>query len=532
MFKKIITAILLMLLIVFVSCSKKEMSNNDIVINLAPEPLTMDPTLNTDNLTMIYILHAFEGLTKKDANNKIIGGVAESWDINKAGNIYTFHLRTNAKWSDGKEVKAQDFVYTWRRAVDPKTANKYSYYFEVIKNAKEVISGEKTIEELGVRAIDDYTFEVELNSPTAYFLELAAYPPFYPVREDIINKYGDDWTLKPATYIGNGAFKMIERNFDKSIILERNSNYWNNENIKPNKLTFLLMEEPNTSLAGVLNNSIHFAKPFPRNDIESLKQKGIVHIVPVAASYYYRFNLNKEVLKNDKVRKAISLAIDRDYIVKSITRCGERSAGSLVPYGINDIEGDFRTKAGEYIISSNYQKNIEEAKKLLSQAGYKNGRNFPVIDLLIATREFDINIADAVQSMLKENLNIDVRIVKHEWASYLQNMYDRNFDLAVYLWYADYNDPINFLNIFKSDAPNNYGSYSNKAFDDYIDIASTNKNNQIRMHALHLAENIFMNDNAIVPIYFYSEALLVSPKLKNVEYDSQGLYRFFNAYLE
>ena len=204
----------------------------------------------------------------------------------------------------------------------------------------------------------------------------------------------------------------------------------------------------------------------------------------------------------------------------------------MVPYGINDINGDFRTKAGEYIISSNYQKNIEEAKKLLSQAGYKNGRNFPVIDLLIATREFDINIADAVQSMLKENLNIDVRIVKHEWASYLQNMYDRNFDLAVYLWYADYNDPINFLNIFKSDAPNNYGSYSNKAFDDYIDIASTNKNNQIRMHSLHLAENVFMNDNAIVPIYFYSEALLVSPKLKNVEYDSQGLYRFFNAYLE
>ena len=169
MLKKIITAILLILLII--SCSKKEIiTNNEIVINLAPEPLTMDPTLNTDNLTMIYILHAFEGLTKKDANNKIIGGAAETWDINKEGNIYTFHLRTNAKWSDGKEVKAEDFVYTWRRAVDPKTANKYSYYFEVIKNAKEVISGKKTVEELGVKAIDDYTFEVELNSPTAYFL--------------------------------------------------------------------------------------------------------------------------------------------------------------------------------------------------------------------------------------------------------------------------------------------------------------------------------------------------------------------------
>lgn len=535
MLKKIITINLLILSIIMLSCSNKDKiktATNEIIINLAPEPLTMDPTLNTDNLTMIYILHAFEGLTKKDANNKVIGGAAESWDINEKGNIYTFHIRSNAKWSDGKNVTSHDFVYTWRRAVDPKTANKYSYYFEVIKNAKDVISGEKTIEELGVRAIDDYTFEVELNSPTAYFLELAAYPPFYPVREDIVNKYGDEWTLKPETYIGNGAFKMTERNFDKSIILERNTNYWNNENIKPYKLTFILMEEPNTSLAGVLNGNIHFAKPFPRNNIETLKEKGIVHIVPVAASYYYRYNLNKKVLQDVNIRRALSLAIDREYIVKSITKCGESPAGNLVPYGINDIDGDFRKKGGDYIVSSNYQANLEEAKKLLAEAGYENGKNFPVIDLLIATREFDINIADAVQSMLKENLNIDVRIVKHEWASYLQNMYDRNFDLAVYLWYADYNDPINFLNIFKSDAPNNYGSYSNKTFDEYIDIASTNKDNDIRMPALHLAEDIFMNDNAVIPIYFYSEALLVSPKLKGVEYDSQGLYRFFNAYLE
>ncbi|PCG20294.1 peptide ABC transporter substrate-binding protein [Brachyspira sp. G79] len=535
MLKKIITFNLLILSIISCSkVSKKEINtNNDIVINLAPEPLTIDPTLNTDNLTMIYILHAFEGLTKKDADNKIIGGAAESWDINREGNIYTFHIRTNAKWSDGKSVTAKDFVYTWRRAVDPKTANKYSYYFEVIKNAKEVISGKKSVEELGVRVVDDYTFEVELNSPTAYFLELTAYPPFYPVREDIINKYGDEWTLTPESYIGNGAFKMTERNFDKNIILERNNNYWNNENIKPNKLTFLLMEEPNTSLAGILNDSIHFAKPFPRNDIETLKKKGIVHIVPVAASYYYRFNLNnKKELKDNRVRRALSLAIDRDYIVKSITKCGERPAGSLVPYGINDVNGDFREKGGDNINIDDYKKNIEEARKLLAEAGYENGKNFPVLDLLIATREFDVNIADAVQNMIKDALNIDVRIVKYEWASYLQNMYNKDFDMAVYLWYADYNDPINFLNIFKSDAPNNYGSYSNNVFDDYINIASTNKNNNIRMHALHLAEDIFIKDNAIIPIYFYSEALLVYPKLKGIEYDSQGLYRFFNAYLE
>ena len=524
--------LLAFIILIIVSCSKKSLNDN-IIINVAPEPLTMDPTLNTDNLTMIYIFHAFEGLTTKDENNNIIGAAAESWDINEEGNIYTFHLRTNAKWSDGKSFTAKNFVYTWRRAVDPKTGNKYSYHFEVIKNAKEITEGKKSVEELGVRALDDYTFEVELNSPTAYFLELAAYPPFYPVREDIINKYGDEWTLKPESYIGNGAFKMTERNFDKNIILERNTNYWNNNNIKPDKLTFILMEEPSTSLAGILEGSIHFAKPFPRNDIESLKEKGIVHIVPVAASYYYRFNLNnKEALKDNRVRRALSLAIDRDYIVQSITRCGERPAGSLVPYGIRDINGDFRENGGNNINIDDYKKNVEEAKRLLSEAGYENGKNFPVLDLLIATREFDINIADAVQSMLKEALNIDIRVMKHEWASYLQNMYDRNFDLAVYLWYADYNDPINFLNIFKSDAPNNYGAYSNNIFDEYINTVSTNKDNALRMKLMHEAEDIFINDNAILPIYFYSEPLLVSPRLKGVGYDSQGLYRFFNAYLE
>ena len=528
MFKKIL---IIIFTILSLSCKNNDITTN-IVINLAPEPLTIDPALNTDNLTMIYTLHTFEGLTKKNSQNKIVGGVAYSWDINTEATIYTFHLRTNAKWSDGKLVNAYDFVYSFRRIVDPKVASKYSFYLEIIKNAKEIINGEKDIKELGVRAIDDNTFEVILNYPTAYFLDLTSYPLFLPVREDIITKYGDNWTLKPETYIGNGAFKMTERNFDKSIILERNTNYWNNDNIKPDKLTFLLMEEPNTSLAGILEGSIHFAKPFPRKDIDILKEKNLVKIVPVAASYYYRFNLNKEILKDLKIRKALSLAIDREYIVKHITRSGEKEAYSFVPYGISDINGDFRENGFDYIKTKEYLENIKEDKILLEEAGYKDGKNFPVIDLLIATRDFDINISDAIQSMWKDNLNIDVRIIKCEWASYLQNMYDKNFDIAVYLWYADYNDPINFLNLFKSDSPNNYGSYSNIEYDKHINIAQTNKDNNVRMKEMHDAENLLMRDNAIIPIYFYSESLLVSKKLHNVEYDSQGLYRFFNATLD
>ena len=253
---------------------------------------------------------------------------------------------------------------------------------------------------------------------------------------------------------------------------------------------------------------------------------------PAFGIYFLEINSSKGVLTNQKIRKALSLAFDRKYIISNITKMNQIPAGDFVPPNMNDYEGDFRENGGNYIDYNNYEENIKEAKLLMKEAGYENGKNFPVLDLLIATREFDINIADAVQSMLKEALNIDIRVMKHEWASYLQNMYDRNFDLAVYLWYADYNDPINFLNIFKSDAPNNYGAYSNNIFDEYINTVSTNKDNALRMKLMHEAEDIFINDNAILPIYFYSEPLLVSPRLKGVGYDSQGLYRFFNAYLE
>ena len=534
MIKKIITFNLLILSIISCSkVSKKEINtNNDIVINLAPEPLTIDPTLNTDNLTMIYILHAFEGLTKKDENNKIIGGAAESWDINNEGNVYTFHIRTNAKWSDGKSVTANDFVYTWRRAVDPKTANKYSYYFEVIKNAKEVISGKKSIEELGVKAIDDYTFEVELNSPTAYFLELAAYPPFYPVREDIINKYGDEWTLKPESYIGNGAFKMTEINFDKSIILERNTNYWNNENIKPNRLTFLLMEEPNTSLAGVLNGSIHFAKPFPRNDIETLKKKGAVHIVPVAASYYYRFNLNnKEALKDSRVRRALSLAIDRDYIVKSITKCGERPAGSLVPYGINDINGDFREKGGDNINIDNYKKNVEEARRLLAEAGYPNGENFPILELKVSSG-FYTTVMEAVQQMWKEALNIEIAVRTEESKITLPFRESGNYQMARTSWTGDYNDPLTMLQIMISDSDINYGGFSNERYDYLIDFSITATNAKERMKALKEAESILFEEVPIIPFIYRTDFLVVNPKLKNYIDEPLGRYKFNYAYIE
>ena len=524
-------------LIILLSCQKNEknINYNDITINLGPYPLTIDPSLNVDIWTMTYLIHCFEGLVTKDKDNNIIPGIAEKWDISDDGLTYTFYLRTNAKWSDGKPVTANDFVYSWRRVVDPNVAAKFSYFMEPIKNAKEIIAGEKSIEELGVKAIDDYTFEVTLSSPTAYFIDFISSTIYFPTRKDIIEKYGDNWTFNPETYIGNGAFKMIERIEDEKIIMIKNTNYYNIDNIKPEKLTFILMEDGNASLGGFINKTLDFVKPFPKNDIENLQNQGFVHIENLAATYYYYFNLTNEIFKDIRIRKALAISIDRNYIVKKITKLNEKPINGIVPYGIKGRIKDFRDESDEYfsILEKDYTNNIIEAKKLLAEAGYPDGKNFPVLELTTTTREFDIKIAEFIQNIWKENLGINIRINKYEYPIYISFMYGKNFgDIGTYVYYADFNDPINFLNLIKKDIPNNFGSFDDELYNSYLNIASITNDNEYRMDLLFKAEKNLINNFAIIPLYSYSEAFLVSPNLKGVEYDPMGMVRFHHAYLE
>ncbi|MBW5393503.1 peptide ABC transporter substrate-binding protein, partial [Brachyspira hampsonii] len=341
--------ILFMIFISFImSCSNNKSEDGiSIFINTGPEPNTIDPSINVTSDAVFYLMHTFEGLIEKDMNGKLVPGVAESWEISDDGLTYTFKLRTNSKWTDGKSVVADDFVYSWQRVVDPATGSQYGYQHEPVKNAKAITAGEMPKESLGIKAIDDYTLEVTLEAPTAYFLELLTFPTFYPLRKDIIEQYGDEWTLNADTYIGNGAFKLVERNRDESLVMVKNTNYWNIEDIVPDKITFVLMENETASVAGVKAGSLHFARSFPRQDIQTLQKEGLIVIEPRISSYYYCLNLTNDILKDVRVRRALSLAIDRNYIVEQVTRGGEKPAGALVPFGISDYEGDFRENGGE-----------------------------------------------------------------------------------------------------------------------------------------------------------------------------------------
>lgn len=524
--------LLSVLMIVSISCGGNKTDEGAIYINVGPEPKTIDPALNSTVDGSIYIQHAFEGLATRDKENKIIPGVAESWDISEDGLTYTFHIRENAKWSDGKKITAEDFVYSWQRAVDPITASEYAYQFEPILNAMDINSGKKPVEDLGIKAIDENTLEVKLNAPTAYFLELAAFPTFYPVRKDIIEENKDNWTLSPDTYIGNGPFTLVERRTDDRLVMIKNTNYWNSENIVPEKLVFILMQNGTAAVAGIKEGSIHFGNNPPLQDIETLKSEGLMHISPYLGTYYYCINITNSVLKDVRVRKALTLAIDRNYLVEQVTRGGQLPASAWVPNGVNDVNGDFREVGGDYysVKSEDYQKNVEEAKKLLAEAGYANGDNFPVIEFKSNSGEH-IQIFEAVQQMWKENLNIDSTIAQEEWATFQDTRQNKNYMIARHGWIADYNDPMSFLGVFLSYSVQNNGGYFNKNYDNKLKLAMSTIDQDVRMKAMHEAEDILMNDMGLIPLYFYTDPIMISKKLSGVIFDPLGAHKFYYAKL-
>lgn len=533
--KKVIS--FLLIAFIFISCSKANKSKTSVdglFINVGAEPQTIDPTLNKASDASVYIIHAFEGLATKNKNGELVGGAAESWEILDNGLKFIFHLKTNGKWSDGKPLTASDFVYSWRRAVNPETASEYSYQFEPVKNSMDINAGKLGLDALGIRAIDDYTLEVILEKPTAYFLELTAFPTFYPVREDIIEQYGNQWTMKPETYIGNGPYVMKERNIDSDIIMVKNTNYWDYSNLVPEKITFVLMDNPTATVAGIKEGSLHFSDKIPSQDIDSLKNEGILLLVKRLGTYYYALNLTNEVLKNPKVRKALSLAIDRNYIVENIVKAGN-PAGAFVPYGAPDVNnGDFREIGGDYINlnKEDYSNNVKIAKRLMQEAGYPNGQNFPVLQFLVDSNR-EIPIFEAVQQMWKEHLGIDTSISQQEWAVFLQTLYtDKNYTIGRSGWTADYNDPMTFLGMFLSYSPQNHALFTNKEYDNLLKTAMNTIDQNIRMDSMHKAEAIFMNNDVIIPLYFYATPTLISPKLKGVIYDNLAKHKFSYAYIE
>ena len=528
--------ILSLLCLICFSCSvdsAKNRSSKELFINAGEEPKSIDPTLSGNDF--VYPRHTFETLIIRGKDGGLKNGVAESLNISEDGLIYTFTLKTNSKWSDGETVTADDFVYALRRAADPSSGAEYTAFIEYVKNATSILAGDLPKESLGVKAIDDYTLEIELESPTGYFLDILTYPIFAPVRQDIIEMYGDNWTLNPKTYIGNGAFIMTERRPDSRIVMVKNTNYWNKNEIIPEKITFVMMQDPTLALAGIKEGSLDFSVKVLSQDIESLKNDGILDIAPYYSTVAFGINDNDIILKDKRIRKALSLAIDRNYIVEKVVLTAKSPTSAWVPMGAYDVEGDFRENGGEYLDISKeaYSNNVATAKRLMAEAGYPNGEGFPVLEYKTTSDLVYIQVAEAVQQMWKENLGIDLQISSMEWAAYQQMRLEKAYQIMRTIWVGDYSDPMTFLENYLSYRPQNYAGYSNIQFDNYIETARKSSDQNVRMKAMHEAERLLIaEDNVLIPIYNPSNPLMVSKRLKGYVATPLLEFNFNYAYLE
>lgn len=521
----------------------EETIEQKIVYNLGADPKTIDPQLNSavDGSTVIH--NAFEGLMREDENSKIVPGTAEKYEVSDDGTVYTFHLRENAKWSDGKPVVAGDFVYAWKRALNPEVAAEYAYQLFYIKNGAAYYNKEKigdkvaTADDVGVKAIDDKTLEVTLEAPVPYFLSLAAFPTYFPVREDVIEGNEEKWTLKPDTYISNGPFKMSEWKEKESITFVKNENYWDAKNVKLETLEVRLIDDQITYLNAFKSGEVDIIESPPQAEIPTLLDEGTAKIYPYLGTYFYVINVSDkakevdpkaaEALSKPKFRKALSLAIDKQLIVDKVAQGGQTPANSYVPAGILDSAGKEFKKD-----SSSKGTDIEEAKKLLAEAGYPNGEGAPTITFTFNTDQGHQNIAQAVQDMWKTNLGINVELKNEEWAVFQDTRTNFQYSMARHGWIADYNDPMTFLDMWTTGNGQNNSGYSNKEYDKLIAEAKVELDDTKRTELLHKAEDILMDESPVIPLYYYTNVLCIDKNVKGTYKSPLGQMEFRDAYVE
>ncbi len=493
-----------------VSCTKKS-SNQTQVLDKAngTELQDLDPHIVSGVPEHHVISELFEGLVTMDPKTaEPIPGQAESWTVSKDGKVYTFKLREGLKWTNGDPVVAGDFVYAFRRLVDPKTAAKYAYHGGYIKNGDAITKGKiKDLSALGVRAIDDRTLEVTLETPTPFFVPLTYHYSLYPVHQKTIEKFGNKWTL-PENIVSNGPFKLRSWQLNKVLIADKNPTYWDAANVKLETVNFYPIENTDTEEKMFRAGKLHVGYEIPLPKIPHwLEKKDQIYHSPYLGVYYYHINTTKKALKDKRVRQALSLAIDREQITKNITRAGQMPATAFTPPGT----GGFQPSV--YLNPKVTPEDLAKAKKLLAEAGYPNGKGFPKFDILYNTQESHKKIAEAIQEMWKKNLGINVGLYNQEWKSYLANRQTLNYEVARAGWIGDYNDPLTFLEMYVTGGGNNDTGFSNKQYDDLVAKAKLEMDAKKRGEIFNQIEAILMDELPVVPIYIYTRTYLIRPEV-------------------
>ena len=508
-----------------------EGGEKELVVQIGPNPETIDPALNSAVDGGNMLLHSFECLLTIGQDGSIQPGQAETWEQSEDGLTWTFHLRDGLKWSDGTDLTANDFVYSWKRVCDPEVAAPYAEtVLGMVKGYDQAIEGD--LDALAVTAPDDKTLVVELSAPCPFFDSLAAFATLSPVQQATIEANGDGWATAPETYVSNGPFYMTEWEVGSHITMSKNPNYWNADAIKLDKLTFMLIEDSNAAYSAYQNGDVAFIKDVPTEEIPSLLGTEEFHVDPIIGTYYINLNCDKEMFQDPKVRKALSLAIDRKYVAETLMQGTYSPASNFMGPGWADpTGGEFMEKSNggaPYIDVDNYEANLEEAKQLLADAGYPNGEGFPAIEYSTNDSGYHKVVAEYLQQAWGQ-LGIDLKVNTVEWASFTPMRRNGEYEVARNGWVGDYADPSNMLDLLYSTNGNNDGKYNNPEYDAAMEESRTTVDPEARSAALHRAEDILMEDAGCIPVAYYNDFYLQSSKITGMWHSAYGYWYFMYA---
>jgi oligopeptide transport system substrate-binding protein len=471
-------------------------------------------SLDPHKTSTVYEAHIlrdlFEGLVMQDAESNLIPGAAESWTVSDDGTVYTFKIRGDSVWSNGDPVTADDFVYSFRRLLDPATGAEYASMLYVVKGGEAANAGEMPASDIGVRAIDAKTLEVTLAAPTPYFLELLTHQATYPVNPKAVGEFGDDW-VKPGNMVSNGAFTLLEHIPNDHITVVKSPSFHGAADVKLDKVVFWPTEDRSTAMKRYEAGEIDSNDDFPTEQLADLRTKfgDQLKLGPYLGTYYYTMKWDKAPWDNVELRRAISMAIDRDFIADKVWGNTMIPAYGMVPPG---IEG-YASYEAPYAGMSQIERE-DEAARILQSLGY--GPDNPLhMEIRYNTSENHKNTAIAIQEQLKP-LGVEVTMVNTDTAAHYAFLENRgDYDVARAGWIADYKDPESFLGISVSTSGNNYSVYTSDAFDAKMrEAAAAGGDPQLRMRLLAEAEKILVDDLGNVPLLFYGYHNIVSPKVK------------------
>ena len=524
-------------------------SANGFTVQLGSNPETLDPALNNAIDGANTLITVFEPLLLIDENNEVIPGQAESYTVSEDGLTWTFTMRDGLKWSDGSDLTAKDFEYSFKRLAAPDTAAPYAEtvvgmidgYADATGNPDKQgnMTTEPDFDALNVVASEDgKTLTVTLSYPCAYFDKLAAFAAMSPVQQATVEANGDAWCTEPDTYICNGPYCISEWVPSERIVLAKNPNYvggWDSSKIVSDTITLLLLEDSSASYTAYNSGEAQLIKDVPTDEIPSLTKAedgGDFYVDTILGTYYVSLNDAIEPFNDVNVRKALSLAIDRDYVANTIMQGTYTPAYNIVGPGIVDENGMFYDNAngGKTYISEDYEANLEAAKQALADAGYPNGEGFPTIEYSTNDAGYHTPVAEYLQQAWGE-LGITVNINKVEWASFTPMRRAGDYDASRNGWVMDYNDPSNMLELFTTGNGNNDGKYSSADFDAAIE-ASKVADKSVHFQKLHEAEDILMNDYACIPVAYYNDFWLQSPSLKGTWHSPYGYWYLQYGYVE